>query len=108
MKNTLGQKIKKGREELNTNKKMKKNKTMKDIEIKIRKLYYQGYKDGKKQNQTPYTYTADSDKGKELYDFIEKELEKAKLKGNIEGLDYVLCALGFRGLKVRRKKIIKI
>jgi hypothetical protein len=54
------------------------------LEKLIRLLYLEGYKDGKKQKETPYKYTADSDKGKELYDYVEQELDKAREEGRRE------------------------
>ena len=62
----------------------------KELERKIRLLYEEGYKDGKKQTQTPYKYTGDSDKGKELYDFILLELEKAMKEGRREMVEDLL------------------
>jgi len=59
---------------------------MEKIEKLIRLLYLEGYEDGKKQKKTPYKYTADSDKGKELYDYVEKQLDKAREEGRKEGL----------------------
>jgi hypothetical protein len=59
---------------------------MEKIEKLIRLLYLEGYEDGKKQKKTPYKYTADSDKGKELYDYVEKQLDKARDKAKIEVL----------------------
>jgi hypothetical protein len=80
---------------------------MEKIEKLIRLLYLEGYEDGKKQKKTPYKYTADSDKGKELYDYVEKQLDKAREEGRREGSeitsryisDFVISESGKSGRK---------
>ena len=55
----------------------------KKIDIISRQVYLIGYSDGKKQKETPYKYTANSDKAKKLYTEIEQLMAEAVEKDRL-------------------------